>query len=157
MLLVRLWLEVLQRKGRLASGWLSDGRLLSACNGGGRQALAIAAGDERRRLATHSGRPGRMDLTLPPRSHHNRCRAAPVPPQDELMPRYAELVYNGFWFSPERLALQVSHRTTDPAPACCCVQLPAHLPRLQGLAQRLPLVMPPPLSRSRLPASRCTL
>ena len=22
------------------------------------------------------------------------------------MPRYAELVYNGFWFSPERLALQ---------------------------------------------------
>ena len=23
------------------------------------------------------------------------------------MPRYAELVYNGFWFSPERLALQV--------------------------------------------------
>ncbi len=26
--------------------------------------------------------------------------------KDELMPRYAELVYNGFWFSPERLALQ---------------------------------------------------
>lgn len=23
------------------------------------------------------------------------------------MPRYSELVYNGFWFSPERLALQV--------------------------------------------------
>lgn len=22
------------------------------------------------------------------------------------MPRYAELIYNGFWFSPERLALQ---------------------------------------------------
>ena len=22
------------------------------------------------------------------------------------MPRYAEMVYNGFWFSPERLALQ---------------------------------------------------
>lgn len=26
--------------------------------------------------------------------------------KDEIMPRYAELIYNGFWFSPERLALQ---------------------------------------------------
>ena len=26
--------------------------------------------------------------------------------KDELMPRYAELIYNGFWFSPERLLLQ---------------------------------------------------
>ncbi|MFZ1416392.1 MAG: argininosuccinate synthase [Defluviicoccus sp.] len=26
--------------------------------------------------------------------------------KDELMPRYAALIYNGFWFSPERLALQ---------------------------------------------------
>src|SRR6266513_1547483 len=26
--------------------------------------------------------------------------------QDELMPRYAELIYNGFWFSPEREMLQ---------------------------------------------------
>jgi len=26
--------------------------------------------------------------------------------RDELMPRYAKLIYNGFWFSPERLALQ---------------------------------------------------
>ena len=26
--------------------------------------------------------------------------------KDEIMPRYASLVYNGFWFSPERLALQ---------------------------------------------------
>ncbi len=26
--------------------------------------------------------------------------------KDELMPRYASLVYNGYWFSPERLALQ---------------------------------------------------
>ncbi len=26
--------------------------------------------------------------------------------KDELMPRYATLVYNGYWFSPERLALQ---------------------------------------------------
>ncbi len=26
--------------------------------------------------------------------------------KDELMPRYAELIYNGYWFSPEREALQ---------------------------------------------------
>ena len=26
--------------------------------------------------------------------------------KDELMPRYASLVYNGYWWSPERLALQ---------------------------------------------------
>ena len=26
--------------------------------------------------------------------------------KDEIMPRYAELIYNGFWFSPERIALQ---------------------------------------------------
>ena len=26
--------------------------------------------------------------------------------KDELMPRYASLVYNGYWFSPERMALQ---------------------------------------------------
>ncbi|MBI5740201.1 MAG: argininosuccinate synthase [Nitrospirae bacterium] len=26
--------------------------------------------------------------------------------KDSLMPKYAELIYNGFWFSPERLALQ---------------------------------------------------
>ncbi len=28
--------------------------------------------------------------------------------KDELMPRYAEIVYNGFWFSPEREMLQVA-------------------------------------------------
>lgn len=28
--------------------------------------------------------------------------------KDELMPRYAELIYNGFWFSPEREMLQAS-------------------------------------------------
>jgi len=28
--------------------------------------------------------------------------------RDSLMPRYAELVYNGFWFSPERLMLQTA-------------------------------------------------
>ena len=28
--------------------------------------------------------------------------------KDELMPRYAELIYNGFWFSPERQILQAA-------------------------------------------------
>ena len=28
--------------------------------------------------------------------------------KDELMPRYAELIYNGLWFSPERLMLQAA-------------------------------------------------
>lgn len=35
--------------------------------------------------------------------------------KDELMPRYAELIYNGFWFSPERHMLQaaIDHSQTD--------------------------------------------
>jgi argininosuccinate synthase len=33
--------------------------------------------------------------------------------KDELMPRYAELVYNGFWFAPERLALQAAIDATQ--------------------------------------------
>jgi len=28
--------------------------------------------------------------------------------KDELMPRYAELLYNGFWWSPERKSLQAA-------------------------------------------------
>jgi argininosuccinate synthase len=28
--------------------------------------------------------------------------------KDELMPRYAELIYNGYWFSPERQMLQAA-------------------------------------------------
>ena len=28
--------------------------------------------------------------------------------KDDLMPRYAEMIYNGFWFSPERLMLQAA-------------------------------------------------
>ncbi len=36
-------------------------------------------------------------ITLDREVHHLR---------DELSPRYAEMVYNGFWFSPEREALQ---------------------------------------------------
>mmetsp|Transcript_16024 Transcript_16024/g.40199 ORF Transcript_16024/g.40199 Transcript_16024/m.40199 type:complete len:124 (-) Transcript_16024:153-524(-) len=26
--------------------------------------------------------------------------------QDQMMPQYAEMIYNGFWYSPERIALQ---------------------------------------------------
>jgi argininosuccinate synthase len=33
--------------------------------------------------------------------------------KDEVMPRYAELIYNGFWFSPEREALQALIDTTQ--------------------------------------------
>ena len=33
--------------------------------------------------------------------------------KDDLMPRYAELVYNGFWFSPERVALQAAIDATQ--------------------------------------------
>lgn len=35
--------------------------------------------------------------------------------KDELMPRYAELIYNGFWFSPEREMLQAA---IDHSQAC---------------------------------------
>ena len=35
--------------------------------------------------------------------------------KDELMPRYAELLYNGFWFSPEREMLQaLIDRSQEP-------------------------------------------
>jgi argininosuccinate synthase len=33
--------------------------------------------------------------------------------KDELMPRYAELIYNGFWFSPERAMLQAAIDTSQ--------------------------------------------
>jgi argininosuccinate synthase len=33
--------------------------------------------------------------------------------KDELMPRYAELIYNGFWFSPEREVLQAAIDSTQ--------------------------------------------
>ena len=34
--------------------------------------------------------------------------------KDKIMPRYAELIYNGFWFSKERLSLQkiIDHKKT---------------------------------------------
>mmetsp|Transcript_4421 Transcript_4421/g.7323 ORF Transcript_4421/g.7323 Transcript_4421/m.7323 type:complete len:448 (-) Transcript_4421:548-1891(-) len=37
--------------------------------------------------------------------------------KDDLMPRYAEMVYNGFWFSPEREALQC---LIDKTQEFCC-------------------------------------
>jgi argininosuccinate synthase len=33
--------------------------------------------------------------------------------KDELMPRYAELIYNGLWFSPEREMLQAAIDTSQ--------------------------------------------
>jgi argininosuccinate synthase len=33
--------------------------------------------------------------------------------KDELMPRYAKLVYNGFWFAPERIMLQAAVDSTQ--------------------------------------------
>ena len=33
--------------------------------------------------------------------------------KDELMPKYASIIYNGFWWSPERLALQSLIDTTQ--------------------------------------------
>ena len=33
--------------------------------------------------------------------------------KDELMPKYASLIYNGFWWAPERLALQALIDTTQ--------------------------------------------
>jgi argininosuccinate synthase len=37
------------------------------------------------------------------------------------MPRYAELIYNGFWFSPEREMLQaaIDHSQSRRSPAPC--------------------------------------
>jgi argininosuccinate synthase len=40
--------------------------------------------------------------------HHARSRRMHL--KDELMPRYAEMIYKGFWFSPEREMLQAADR-----------------------------------------------
>jgi len=49
------------------------------------------------------------------------------------MPRYAELIYNGFWFSPERRMLQAlidtSQHSVDRAGAVETVQGQRHLHR----------------------------
>jgi argininosuccinate synthase len=33
--------------------------------------------------------------------------------RDSLIPRYAEIIYNGFWFSPERMMLQAAFDQTQ--------------------------------------------
>lgn len=57
---------------------------------------------------------GLIDLRSPARLHRSTL-------QDDLMPRYAELVYNGFWFSPEREALQARKPSlvSQPQPGGC--------------------------------------
>ena len=40
--------------------------------------------------------------------------------KDELMPRYSELIYNGFWFTPEREMLQAAiDQSRNSSPAGC--------------------------------------
>ncbi len=44
--------------------------------------------------------------------------------KDELMPRYAELIYNGFWFSPEREMLQAAiDKASEPVAGTVRVKL----------------------------------
>jgi argininosuccinate synthase len=40
--------------------------------------------------------------------------------KDELMPKYAELIYNGFWFSPEREMLQAAIDHSKPRSTARC-------------------------------------
>jgi hypothetical protein len=40
--------------------------------------------------------------------------------KDELMPRYAELIYNGYWFSPERQMLQAAIDQTQTSSTASC-------------------------------------
>ena len=42
--------------------------------------------------------------------------------REDLMPRYAEMVYNGYWFSPERKLLQTLFDESQQ-PVCGCVRL----------------------------------
>src|SRR5690606_10971306 len=42
----------------------------------------------------------------PSEIYRNTLEAGGGHRKDSIMPRYAELIYNGFWFSPEREALQ---------------------------------------------------
>ncbi|TAE82958.1 MAG: argininosuccinate synthase [Alphaproteobacteria bacterium] len=44
--------------------------------------------------------------------------------KDELMPRYAELIYNGYWFAPERLMLQAA---IDASQTRVCGEVRLHL------------------------------
>src|SRR5258707_1067478 len=57
--------------------------------------------------------------------------------KDELMPRYAELIYNGFWFSPER---EMLHALIDKSQEK--VEGRVRLNLYQGLARVVPLESP---------------
>jgi argininosuccinate synthase len=50
--------------------------------------------------------------------------------KDELMPKYAELIYNGFWFAPEREMLQAAIDLSQRRSAAPC-----RLKLYKGLAQ----------------------
>jgi argininosuccinate synthase len=52
-------------------------------------------------------------LSLPPPNQTKQKTNKQAHLKDELMPRYAELIYNGFWFSPEREALQAAIDSTQ--------------------------------------------
>ncbi|MFN7175755.1 MAG: argininosuccinate synthase, partial [Thermaurantiacus sp.] len=57
--------------------------------------------------------------------------------KDELMPRYAELVYNGFWFAPEREMLQaaIDHSQAHVAGT---VRLKLHKGHVQVVGRKSP-------------------
>jgi len=58
--------------------------------------------------------PGGSILSVARRAMESLCLdRGEMHQKDELMPRYAELVYNGFWFSPERLMLQAAVDATQ--------------------------------------------
>lgn len=57
-------------------------------------------------ISVTSGRTVTAACVIGASTHLLTHHPTPTTLQDDLMPRYAELVYNGFWFSPERLALQ---------------------------------------------------
>ena len=58
--------------------------------------------------------------------------------KDELMPRYAELIYNGFWWSPERDMLQAAIDKTQ-APATGTVRLKLYKGNIMSAGRKSPL------------------
>ncbi len=105
------------KRRRRRGGWRDAvaGGLLARLNELGRDAWHRPArsGREplrRHEVARHVRNAGRHD---PAHRPSRRSRAITLDRgaahlKDELMPRYAELIYNGFWFSPEREMLQAA-------------------------------------------------
>ncbi|MGE0652845.1 MAG: argininosuccinate synthase [Alphaproteobacteria bacterium] len=58
--------------------------------------------------------------------------------KDELMPRYAELIYNGFWFSPERTMLQAAIDKASE-PVCGTVRLKLYKGNVIVTGRRSPM------------------